>query len=751
MIGQTVSWVRMLCRTGLAAFVGLLLAGGWSPLAAQEAAGFTNADLPRPSMRALKAGEEIRLDGVLDEPSWRGADVASAFVQAEPREGQAATERTEVRVVFDEDNLYIGAYLYDSQPDRLVVTDIRKDFNEQTQDVFAVILDTFHDRRSGYVFMTTPEGARGDRQVANEGREINVSWDAIWSVETRRNDDGWVVEMQIPFRALRFDPSSDGTWGINFSRNLRRNNELAYWAPIPRSFTLTRLSLAGEIQGLPSASAGRDLRITPYALGGTVRETGHENFDRTTEVGIDVKYGLTDGLTLDLTANPDFAQVEADEQRVNLTQFSLFFPEKREFFLENSGVFYVGDAARNTRVALAPRPDEDLLVFFSRRIGIAPSGTPVPITAGARVTGQALGLVIGAMAMRTGDLGDKPGDDYAVVRVRKNVLNGSDIGGIVMTRQSVSDSGDFNRVYGLDSYIRFPSNIDWSTYVLKTETPGKDGGEYAWRTSLNRESNFTHVKFGAMELGEGFENDIGFFRRVGVRKYFLDTGIRPRPEWMRERGVREMHPHIVWNYYEDVDGRMRAKNLHTGYTFFMNSGAYVELSVNPKFERIDEEFRIDPDIDPIPPGSYSWNTWMVRGNTDASRALSAGFTGIVGGLWSGTQKTVTGSVTIRPSFRFRATISGQHTAAELDIPAGSFTKTFWTTRTNYSFNRNMFVDALLQYDPESTLFNANVRFNFIHHPLSDLFVVYNEQRFSTGQAIHPGRSLTIKITQMVSF
>ena len=321
----------------------------------------------------------------------------------------------------------------------------------------------------------------------------------------------------------------------------------------------------------------------------------------------------------------------------------------------------------------------------------------------------------------------------------------------VMTGQSGSGSDDFSRVDGLDSYIRIPSNIDWSTYALKTESSGKDGGQYAWRTSLNRESNFSHVKFGVMQIGEGFQNDVGFYRRVGVRKYFLDTGIRPRLEWMRAHGVREMHPHAVWNYYEDLDGRMRAKRLHTGYTFFASSGGYVELSVNPTFERIDEEFRIDPEVDPIPPGAYGWNTWMLRGSTDPSRAISATFTAITGGLWSGTQKTFVGSLTLRPSFRFRATLSGQRTSAKLDVPEGRFTKTFWTTPANSSFNRNMFVDALLQYDPESTLFNANVRFNFIHHPLSDLFVVYNEQRFSTGKAINPGRSVTIKLTQMVAF
>ncbi len=707
----------------------------------------TRTDAERLRARAVPAQEDIRVDGRLDEAVWSG-EALTGFIQAEPREGEPATERTQVWVAYDESNLYVAAYLYDSESP--TVNDIRKDFNDQGQDNFQVILDTFRDRRNGYVFMTNPEGARGDRQVASEGREINTSWDAIWRVETRRVADGWTVEMAIPFRALRFEQGND-TWGINFARVLRRNNEISYWSPIPRAYSLNRLSLAGDLVGLPSASGGRDLRVKPYALGGAVRETGGDEFATQTEVGLDIKYRLTSGLTLDITANPDFAQVEADEQRVNLTQFSLFFQEKREFFLENSGLFYVGDAARNTRVRLTPTPDEDLLLFFSRRIGIAPDGTPEPIRGGVRLTGQAAGLSVGGLFMRTQGLDNAPASDYGVVRVRKNLWSGSDIGGIFMMRDAVDDDLSYNRVYGADAYIRFPGQIDWSTYYVASESPLFDDGQYAWRTSLNREGNFHHIKFGLMEIGEGFTDDLGFFKRTGVRKYFIDWGIRPRPEAMRAMGVREMHPHIVWNFYEDLDGHIRAKRLHTGYTFFLENGGYTELSVNPAMERIDAPFTIDRRIDPIPAGSYSWNEWMLRGSSDASALISAGFTGIVGGLWSGTQTTFRGDVTIRPSYKFRTTIAAQRTDAHLDTPDADFVKTFWTSRTNYSFNKNMFIDALVQYDPSTKLLNSNVRFNFIHSPLSDLFIVWNEQRFETGEGIRPGRSLTIKLTQMVAF
>lgn len=724
-------------------------------------AAVANDQLPRPDLTALRASTPIRLDGRLDEEAWAAAEHAVGFVQAEPREGQEASERTEVTVLYDDENLYVGAMLWDSDPAGMVVGEIRKDFNEQEQDLFAVALDTFHDGLNGYVFMTNPEGARGDRQVAGEGREVNTSWDAVWDVRTQRRPDGWSLEMSIPFRALRFDPAAGDTWGLNFMRLIRRKNEIDYWAPIPRALTFNRLTLAGELHGLPSAGASRDLRVKPYVLGGAVRPVAGASYSRQTEAGVDVKYGLTQGLTLDLTANPDFAQVEADEQRVNLTQFSLFFQEKREFFLENSGLFYVGDAARNTRVRLTPTPDEDLLLFYSRRIGLS-GGAAVPILGGARLTGQAAGMSIGALAMRTDDLGDVSGNDYAVLRVRRTVSTGSDVGGIFMLRRATEDGAtDFNRVYGVDSYIRLPGAIDWSTYVVRTQTsglvldgesdPGTWNGQYAWRTSLNREGNFHHIKFGAMQLGENFNADLGFFRRTGIRKYFIDWGLRPRPEALRARGVREMHPHIVWSYYEDLDGRMRAKNLHTGYTFFLNNGGFFELSVNPASERIDAPFQIDSRHEPIPVGSYDWTTVQLRANSDASRAFSANATLVTGGLWNGDQKSVNAGVTFRPTYQFRAQVSVDRTWADLPMPDARFTTTFWTARTNYSFSRDMFVDALVQYDPVSEQFNSNIRFNFIHHPLSDLFIVWNEQRFFDGTGTLPGRSLQIKATQMVAF
>lgn len=695
------------------------------------------------------AARTIKVDGVLDEPAWSGAGV-TGFVQAEPDEGIAATERTEVWVAYDDANLYIAAHLFDSDPDALIVSDIRRDFRTDNQDTFEVILDTFADRRNGYLFATNPAGARADQQVTNEGREVNTSWDAPWTSRARRTADGWTVEMAIPFRALRAGSARD-VWGINFSRRIRRRNEVDYWAPVPRAYTLTRLSLAGDLSGLPQRRGGRELRVTPYVLGRTVREVGGQAFDERGDAGGDLKMGLTRGLTLDLTVNPDFAQAEADEQQVNLTQFSQFFPEKRTFFLENSGLFYIGDTPRNRRYSTQPQGDEDLLLFFSRTMGLGPDNKPVGIDAGVRVTGQEGRFQIGALGLRTRDRDSILGSDYAVVRLRRNVFASSDVGAIFMMRSTVSDRGDFNRLYGADANVRLPSRIDWSSFVVQSEADGVTGPSYAYQTSLNREANFVHVKAGLLAIAENFTDEMGFLRRTGVRVWSLDTGIRPRFASLRRVGVREMHPHITWKYYTDFAGAEVARKLHSGYTFFLNDGGYVELSINPIAQRLEEPFALDAGVQPLGVGLYTWTEWMLRGQTDPSRLVSLSFTGVLGGLWNGTQRTAHASVTVTPSYRLRASLGLERTDGRLAGPGERFVSAIWTMRANYSFTTKMYVDALAQYDAGQHLLNANVRFNLIHHPLSDLFIVYNEQRFTTPGAPLPGRSVIVKFTQMLHF
>jgi hypothetical protein len=708
----------------------------------------------RDSVTAVAVTSRPRLDGSLDDDVWRRIAPTSGFVQAEPDEGKPATETTEVRVAYDDATLYVAAYMHDTNPGGIVVNDLRKDFDEQNQDDFEVLLDTFGDRRNGYVFITNAAGAKADRQFANEGREMNTSWDAIWTVATKRVADGWTAEIAIPFRSLRFNGGSDQKWGINFSRRIRRKNEIDFWSPVPRAYTLTRASLAGDLTGLNTGSVGRDLRVKPYVAGRTVRELGGQRFRQTEDIGVDLKYGVTPGLTLDVTVNPDFAQVEADEQQVNLTQFSQFFPEKREFFLENSGMFYVGDAARNNRVSTAPTPDEDLLLFFSRRIGLTSAGQAVTIPAGVRMSGSAAGFGIGAVSMQTRSSDSTSGANFSVLRVRRNVGRGSDVGVLFMNHSPDDSTNDYNRLIGADATIRFAGRVDWNAYGVRSFAPNDSQAQYAARTSVNYEGNFVHVKPAVLEIGRGFRDDLGYYRRTDVRKWALDMGLRPRFASLRALGVREMHPHVVWAYYERPgDREMIAKNLHTGYTFFLTNGGYLELSANPRFERIETAFAPDESVPAIQPGGYGWTEWQLRGSTDASRVVSSDFTLVSGGFWTGTQRTANVSATVHPTSRLRLSGGVSRTAARLEGPTDPrFVASLYTARTSYSFTTAAFVDALTQYDPRTKQLSANVRLNVIHHPLSDLFIVYNDQRFvSSPDAPRAGRSLTIKATQMVAF
>jgi hypothetical protein len=722
------------------------VAGAQAPIISR-----TPSNAARRQVVATKVTEPLRIDGSLNEPAWARADVARDFTQSEPREGQPASEATEVMVLFDDHFLYVGARMRDSDPAHEIVNDIRKDFREDDQDDFEVIIDTFRDRRNGYVFIVNPEGGRVDRQIANEGREINSSWDAVWDVKTQRSAEGWTTEMRIPFRTLRFDPGADQSWGINFSRRIRRKNEVTFWAPVPRAYNLMRLSYAGDVTGLHPGQAGRDIRVKPYLLNTTLRGVGGTSFNNEVNAGVDAKVAVSRGLTLDLTVRPDFAQVEADEQQVNLTQFAQFFPEKRESFLENSGIFYVGDAARLNRVFTPPTPDDDNLLFFSRRIGIREDRQPLDIDAGARLTGVAGGFGIGLINMQV--RGDETTDanNYSVLRLRRNVGGGSDIGVLYMQRQSTENGEDYNRVAGFDANIRFFDRVDWNSYLVGTRTPGLSVDQYAARTSINYEGNFFHGKAGLMTLGDHFNNDLGFYRRIGIKKWFTDIGIRPRPEALRRRGIRELHPHIVWDMYTDQSNHMVQKRLHTGQTFFFENGAVLELSYNPAFNLLSAPLALSPEADALPAGPYGWNEFGILANTDLSRPLSLQSRWTFGELYNGTQKSVSATLMWRPNFRVRLSAGVQRTDGNLDLPDGKFVNAVYTMRANYSFSPVMFIDALSQYDPTSEQLNANVRFNLIHHPLSDLFIVYNDQRFLTMDAPAVGRSIAIKLTQMLSF
>ncbi|MGD9903095.1 MAG: DUF5916 domain-containing protein [Vicinamibacterales bacterium] len=705
----------------------------------------------RRSLTATRTDGPIVVDGRLDEPVWRTAPPADGFVQSDPFEGRPATEATEVRVAYDDDYLYIAAHCRDSDPAHIVVNDIHKDFTGAEQDSFEVLLDTFEDRRNGFVFATNAAGARADTQVANEGRDVNPNWDAVWWVAGRIGPDGWTAEFRIPFTTLRFAPGDGHRWGINFARRIRRKNETTYWSPVARAFSIVRASSAGTLTGLPGLAPGRNIRVKPFVLGGAVRPLGGDGFAVDRSAGLDVKVGVTASLTLDATLNPDFAQAEADEQQVNLTQFSLFFPEKREFFLENSGVFYFGDIPRNQRQTSRFRPpEEDLLLFFSRRIGLTDAGEQVPLYGGVRLTGRAGHYGVGGLSMQSEAHAGRPSQNYSVARVRRDVFGASDIGAIVMSRQASGRSDDFNRVVGADANFRVWRYLSLNGFAARSDTPGEARDQTAAKASVTWENSRLRTGYSVMGIGEGFRADMGFVRRTGVTRHFVDWASFLRPAALQRHGLRQIEPHARAWFYLDPRGDLATKQAHAAVQVTWTRGAYLEYAVEPRTEAITAPFRIRNDV-AIPIGRYDWtqHLWVLQ--TDRSRALSVASRVTHGGFWSGSQKNMQTSVLYRPNHRLFVDLGLQVTDIDLDLPKASFLTTLVNWRTGYSFTTNMFLDALVQYRSDVEQFSANLRFNLIHRPLSDFFIVYNEQQYTDDHGVAAGRGVVVKYTHLFSF
>jgi len=705
----------------------------------------------RRSLKAVETAEPPTIDGVLDEALWTRVEPATDFVQSDPLEGQPATERTEVRVAFDRDFLYIAARCLDSDPSGVIVNEIRKDFVPREQDAFEVLLDTFLDRRNGFVFSTNAAGARADAQVANEGREVNTNWDAVWWVAASRTDEGWSAEFKIPFKTLRFEGGPGHDWGINFARRIRRKNEVTYWSPVSRAFSIYRASSEGDLTGLPALNPGRNIRVKPFLLGGATRPVGADTFDGDRTAGVDVKVGVTPSMALDLTVNPDFAQAEADEQQVNLTQFSLFFPEKREFFLENSGIFYFGDIPRNARQASRFRPpEEDLLLFFSRRIGLTDGGEQLPLHGGVRLTGRAGAYGLGLMTMQGEKTDGRPGENYTVARVRRDVLANSDIGGIVVSRDATGAGDDFNRVYGLDANFRFFRFFNVNGFAARSDTPGETRNQATGKLAVGWEDSQKRLQASVLHIGDGFRDDLGFVRRTGVLRTFFDWAWMPQPERLRRRGIRQVQPHArVFSYY-DPSRDLVSRTGHAGIQVTWNNGSIFEYAFEPRTEAITTPFRLRPDVAPIAAGRYDWRQHLFILETDHSRALSGSLRFTTGGFWSGTQSNAQISLLYRPTSRLVFDAGIQVSDITLTTPDASFTTTLINMRSGYAFSTNMFLDSLLQYRTDVRQFSANIRFNLIHRPLSDLFVVYNAQQYP-DRDITAGRAVVVKYTHMFAF
>ncbi len=703
-------------------------------------------------LTAVRAEGAIMLDGALDEAAWRQAPLANGFIQNDPREGNPATYDTDVRVLYTDDALYLGVFAHDMEPSKIIVSDLKKDYNTGSSDGFRIILDTFHDGRNGYQFATNPAGAKWDSQMAGEGRDNNQNWDGIWDVKTRITETGWFAEIWIPFRTLKFGDEDPQVWGINFERKLRRLNEDSYWSPIPRIYDVQRVSLAGTLEGLRGVHAGKNLRVKPYVLSSGSRVTTRP-MAGDAQGGIDVKYGVTSGLVWDFTVNTDFSQVEADEQQVNLTRFNLFFPEKRDFFLENQGLFAFGDSGGGGGGSFsAGRTNQiqDMRLFFTRRIGLSDDGQAVPILGGTRLSGRQGAYSIGMLNIQQREDGGVPATNFTALRLRRDVLANSDIGAVLLDKELAGPG--FNRLAGFDANFRF-GGLTMNGFAAKTFSPtpavGDTGSDLTTRANAEYRNRQWRLSGRYTTIGERFHDELGFIPRTGVNETNVNINRTLRPTWL-PRAIRELGPHWVLVQSNRADGSgldLRQQDFHFSINFA--NGSFLEPGANTNVEIIRTPFILNSGRGVrILPGRYEYTEYFLTYRPDDSARASVGLRYGIGPFYGGYKRTYAWGPTFRPNEKLNASVTMQ--LNDISLPGVSYLSTLTTSRINYNFNTKVFVNALLQYNTDTHQLSSNIRFNVIHRPLSDFFFVYNEHR-DEHSGLLQDRSLIAKLTYMVAF
>lgn len=689
-----------------------------------QGAGGTGAG-PRPVAAAARVSEAPTIDGVLEETVWQSATPLTDFVQAEPFEGQAASERTEVRVLYDNLAVFVGVRLHDSDPSQIVTTDTRRDTGLGDQDSFQIIFDTFRDRQNGFVFGTNAAGVQYDAQVRNQGNQ-STSWDGSWEVMTQNGEGGWTAEFRIPLRTLRYG-SPPQVWGVNFMRNIQRRRERAYWSPMPRQFNLARLSSAGELRGL-DLKAPRNFKLLPYVISSANRDfTPGFKTDLDGDVGLDAKFGVTGSLNLDVTYNTDFAQVEVDTQQINLTRYNIRFPEKRPFFLENAGLFNVGASAGGMSSG-------DLDLFFSRRIGLDEKGNLVPIMGGVRLSGKASGYNIGLLNMQTDDVNRSPGNNFTVARVSRDLPSRSGVGALFINRSATGRSAgldNWNRTWGLDGRLGVGERVTVGAFAARTETPGLVGREHAWNLTSEYDDGKTLLNFDYGIVGEDFNPEVGYLENtLGYRRWYARFQETMRQEKIRGWGFREFLPHINYTRYDYLDGGgLQNANLHIDNHWDWENGNYISTAINGAWEGLDRPFQVYPGI-VVPPGRHGGLRFTLRSNTDRRKWLFGRHQWEIGRFLNGDQNSQTFQVTVRQGGKFTVDTTWNYRSFEL--PQGSFRTNLGNMRVTYNFTPSVFTQSLIQYNDRTERWSTNLRFHWLQTAGTGLFVVYNDTESLQG-------------------
>jgi len=703
----------------------------------------------RPSTQAIGIEVNPVIDGeVINDEVWQSVTPIVDLWQTRPNAGQPASEKTEIRIAYTVSTFYLSVVCYDSEPDKLVVSDSRRDASLDNTDGFMFILDTYNDSQNGFVFGTNSIGIEYDAQVDNEGQGnfnanrqqggiiggFNLNWDASWEVKAQVGDYGWSAEFAIPFRTLRFNTGQDQSWGLNFQRMIRKTNEVVFWAPMPIEFDIKRLSLAGKLTGLNLQNPG-NLKIIPYGLGQVARnfeeEPSKTEFDA--EFGADIKYNITPNMTLDLTYNTDFAQVEVDEQQINLDRFNLFFPEKRPFFLENAGLFSVGSPG-------------EVDLFFSRRIGIGDEGELVPIIGGARLSGKINNTNVGFLSMFTDNVDTLvQKNNFTVGRINRQFGMRSSLGASFINREGMGSlENDYNRVYAADGKLGLGKKAQLSGFYAQSITPGITGEEHAFKFLASYEWNGFRLNSAYTEVAEGFNPEMGFLSRQSAFR---------KPEFLIFKRIRasekspflEFRPHVSYRGFWNFSGFQETGFLHVDNHWEWKSGLEIHTGINFTTEGVVEDFLIfENDSIVVPSGTYKHREAQIIFRTNKSKLVYISTRSVLGGSFGGERYLNSGTLGIRLGDKFNSEFRFAHN--DFRLPNGNFTTDIFGARLSYSFTPSILTQGLIQYNSVADIWSTNVRFSLLKQANTGLFVVYNETR---GGSKVLNRSFIVKYSLVI--
>jgi len=709
------------------------------------------------TVRAVRIDAPLRIDGALDEDLYQRVAPMTGFIQIEPDDGTVASERTDLWLAFDGDNVYVSFRVWDSQMDRLVATEMRRDNGSiwSGNDIVVFVFDTFNDRRSALSFTINALGGRSDGQVINE-RQFNPDWNPVWDLKTGRFDGGWTVEGAVPFKSLRYQPGASQTWGFNAMRVKRSKNEVSMLSPAPRAQGaqgVEQTAYAAQLLGIEAPAQRVSVDLKPYmtsSLSSDMNANPRVSNDGHAAVGFDAKYAVARNLAADVTVNTDFAQVEADQQQVNLTRFSLFFPEKREFFLENQGTFSFGGVAvgsLNAGTSDAP------ILFYSRRIGLN-AGREVPIEAGGRLTGRAGRYSIGAINIQSGDDGQSGAlaTNFTVARVKRDVLRRSSIGAIVTNRSVAAVGTGRNLAYGLDGTFVFFKNLQINSYWARTESDqplGPHGNDTSYRAQLDYTGDRYGLQLERLAIGDSFNPEVGFVRRLDMFRNFAQARFSPRPDG--RSAIRKYIYQASMDYIENGAGRLETRTATGEFALDFDNADRLGVLYTRAYEYLPTPFRIGGGLI-LPVGGYEFDTVRLYYNMGQQRAASANLSVDYGTFYDGHKTTLSvarGRVPVTSQLSFEPTYSYN----EVRLSVGAFTTHLAGSRVTYTMTPLMFVSALLQYNSGTDAVSTNARLRWEYRPGSELFVVYNEERntFTPRFPTLTNRSLIVKFNRLFRF